>query len=301
MKMHIRQTRYGKWFSLLACSALCAGGILSAGGFVGAASAVEVQWDFDNAALTPNYNDHTTTMGYRNDATTSAVVTFGTASGFALPAMPGGNATAMQFPAFTAAQGFGLYDLGPANGGGAFINQYTMAWDVLFPSANAWQSLFQTSATNGNDGDFFVRPSGSGGGVGISSNYHGTIGDNTWHRIVAVVDQTVPSMAKYIDGVLVGTTALSGVVDGRWAMHPDGSANVPPAADAFILADEDGDTNLGYISTFYYTDKLVSAETILGWGGADADGIKAVPEPSTYLLALLGVVGALACRRFRRS
>lgn len=286
MKMHIRQTRFGKWFSALTCSVLCAGG------FVGSASAVEVQWDFDNAALAPNYNDHITTMGYRNDATTSAVVSFGTASGFGLPAMPGGNATAMQFPAFTAAQGLGLYDLGPANGGGAFINQYTMAWDVLFPSADAWQSLFQTSPTNGNDGDFFIRPTSSGGGVGISGNYHGTISDNTWHRIVAVVDETVPSMAKYIDGVLVGTTVLGSAVDGRWALSPDGSANAPPAADALILADEDGETNPGYISTYYYTDKIVDAATVASWGGADADGIRTVPEPSTVGLAAMAL-GAL--------
>jgi hypothetical protein len=280
--------------------ALCGYG-MSGCGLIHTANAVEVQWNFDNAALAPDFNDATTSMEYRNGATTSGAVAFGTASGFGLPAMPGGNAAAMRFPAFGPTQGLGLYDLGPNNGGGSDINQFTMAWDILFPDSNAWQSLLQTAATNVNDGDFFVRPSGSGGGIGTIGSYDGTIANNTWYRVVAVFDTTVPSVSKYIDGVLVGTTVLNDGVDARWSLYPDGSSNNNPDADSFILTDNDGDTNAGYISMFYYTDRAVDAATVASWGGADADGVKNVAEPSTAVLAILGLAGALAGRRGWRS
>ena len=114
------------------------------------AQAVEVEWGFDSAALTPVFNDHTTTMTYYNGATTSAAVAFGTVSSFGIPAMPGGDATVMQFPTFTPAQGLALYDMGPSSGGGLFVNKYTMAWDILLTNIAVGPShtaLFQTSPT----------------------------------------------------------------------------------------------------------------------------------------------------------
>ncbi len=257
------------------------------------AAAVEVGWTFDNAALTPEFNDHTTTMVYLNGATTSDVVDFGTASGFGLQAMPGGDAKVMSFPAFSNAQGLALYDLGHANGllangsPALYINRYTMAWDILVPNVNFnWFSFYQTTADNTAtfpvaDGDFFIRP--TDGGIGIIGDYHSSIPSNEWHRVVMVIDASALdpetlqprslTMDKYIDGMPVGTTILNSPTDFRWSMYTDDDVNPPPTADAFILTDNDGDTNAGYISAFYYTDRVVDATTIMGWGGPKAFGL----------------------------
>lgn len=267
----------------------------------GRATAVEVSWSFDDSTLTPRFNNHTTSMVFLNGAATSDAVSFGPASSFGLPAMPGGDATVMQFPAFSNAQGLALYDLGPANGvvntaapadppvysPAIYINQYTMAWDILVPNVNAnWFSCYQTTANNTStstnaDGDFFIRP--SDGGIGISGTYDGAVTSGEWHRIVAVVDATAqdpvtlaprsPTLTKYIDGVLVGTNTLISGADGRWAMYTDTNENPPPTADAFILTDNSGDTNEGYISAFYYTDRVVDPADIAAWGGPKAFGL----------------------------
>nr|MBP8261890.1 hypothetical protein [Verrucomicrobiota bacterium] len=53
-----------------------------------------------------------------------------------------------------------------ANGGGSFLNQYTLIMDVMFPSRpTGWAVLWQTNPGNSNDGDWFINASG---GLGIS-------------------------------------------------------------------------------------------------------------------------------------
>ena len=50
------------------------------------------------------------------------------------------------------------------------------------------RALWQTSQCNANDADLFVD---SGNGIGTSSTYHGTILDDTWHRVAFVFDLTL--------------------------------------------------------------------------------------------------------------
>lgn len=254
------------------------------------ASAVETEWSFDNNTLAPKSTNHPiTTMTFLLD--TETAVTFGTASSYGLPAMPGGNATAMHFDGFTPSRGLAVYDIAPPNGTlpdmtpALKVNSYTMAWDILITDVagmpnsigdpdNSFMSFFQTLPDNSNDGDFFLREDG---GIGISGNYDGAIQSNTWTRVVLSIDPVGHFFNKYIDGVLVEAQAHANAdFDLRWALFPDGSANDPPFADFFLLADEDNETTDGYISNFYFTDHVVDSETIAAWGGADADGI--VPD-----------------------
>jgi hypothetical protein len=205
------------------------------------------------------------TVDYYNGARTSNTVSFGTASSFGLPALPGGDATVMRFPAFAPDQGLLLEPASGANGGGNYINQYTMIWDLFIPDVSAnWTSLYNTSATNSNDGDFFIRQDG---GIGISGVYHGKVNSGQWHRIAVVLDLVAGTMAKYIDGVHVATQAASGV-DGRWSMYTTGHG-----IKTYLLTDEDNETNSGYISSFCFVDKALDASTIAGLGGPDADGV----------------------------
>ncbi len=250
------------------------------------AIATDVQFDFGGdlgASVGPG------TLGYFNGATTSGAVSFGTASGFGLSALPGGDATVMSFSAFAPDQGLTLDTGCGPNGGGGDINQYTMIWDLLIPSfVSSYSSLYNTSSTNSNDGDFFIRQDN---GIGISSQYHGTINANTWYRIGISVDLTTSTMSKYIDGALVNIQTLSSGVGGRWSVWPTGTS------PNLILADEDGETNAGYINSFYFADRALTDSEIAAFGGPDSNGV--VPEPATGLLLLTGA--SLISARRRRS
>jgi len=206
------------------------------------------------------------TLDYYNGARTSGTVSFGTASSFGLPALAGGDATVLSFPAFAPDQGLLLEPASSANGGGEYINQYTMIWDILIPNVGAnWFSFYNTNATNSNDGDFFIRA--SDGGIGISGQYHGTVNSGQWHRIALVIDLVAGTMAKYIDGVHVATQGVGGV-DGRWAMY-----TTDHGVKTFLLTDENNETNQGYISSFWFADRALDASTIAAFGGPDADGV----------------------------
>jgi len=96
------------------------------------------------------------------------------------------------------------------NGGGAFLNRYTLLMDVMFPSRpTGWAVLYQTSPANDNDGDWFIEP---GGGIGISSNYGGSVPDGTWNRL-ALADRSYDA--------LKGADALAVVTEWNEFREPD--------------------------------------------------------------------------------
>jgi hypothetical protein len=194
----------------------------------------------------------------------SGAVTFGTASSFGLPALPGGNASVMQFPAFTPSQGLAFDPASAASGGGNMVNQYTMIWDLLVPNvaASGYTCLYQADGTNGSDGELFINGSG---GIGVHGNYTGAVTSNQWHRIAVVVDLVTQTMARYIDGVPVDAMGLESAVDGRHA--------VGASPKTLLLTDDDNETNAGYISCFYFTDSLLSDAEIAAFGGPTADGV----------------------------
>ena len=66
----------------------------------------------------------------------------------------------MSFPATTPTQGYVMTHGIAPNGGGSYVNHYTLIMDIMFPAASSgqWRSLFQTNPGNSNDGDLFVNP-----------------------------------------------------------------------------------------------------------------------------------------------
>ena len=140
-----------------------------------------------------------------------------------------------------------MYHGAAPNGGGAYVNQYTLVFDIYYPlsSDRTWRSLWQTATGNGNDGDLFV---GNGNGIGISSVYEGNVTAGEWHRIAAAFDLTGPGspvLTKFIDGVKVGnqTGGLSGM-DGRFALD----------TSALVFADNDGDVAEAYVSSIQFSN-----------------------------------------------
>lgn len=196
--------------------------------------------------------------------------------------------------AFGSSSNRGIYfDTGvQPNGGGAYINDYTIIFDIQLPQGYGWHSLYQTNHANTNDGDLFARPEASGGGVGISGVYHGTIVPGTFQRYAFTFNSGVAGveLKKYIDGVLVGTQNLSSGVDGRWALY---STDDSFFQGLYLIADNDGDVSAGSIGAFLFEDRVYSDAEIEALGPA---AFNTIPEPSALLLLAIGVLGSIRRR-----
>jgi hypothetical protein len=98
----------------------------------------------------------------------------------------------------------------PPNGGGSYVNQYTVIMDVLFPAGgnpnNSWIALLSTNYDTYNDADWYINDPDLG--MGIGGDYTDPLNPlrftrDTWHRIVLVIDLAASySYRSYIDGVL---------------------------------------------------------------------------------------------------
>ncbi len=224
-------------------------------------AAVTGQWDFNSSNFTATVGTDLSDFGVTPATFTTATI-------------GGGNAVVMNFPAADATQGFIMpHGIAP-NGGGSYVNQYTLVMDIMYPvaSAGTWRGLWQTSAGNANDGDLFANPDN---GIGVEGSYSGVLLPDTWHRVAFVFDLTLPAnrLKKYIDGTLVGAQNLGSGVDGRFSLDPT----------ALLFTDEDGETAAGFVNSIQIHDVPLTDTDIFALGKATAAGIPAVIPVFTNL------------------
>jgi hypothetical protein len=199
------------------------------------------QWDFNSGNLAATVGQD---LQYF-DTAVAGDTTFGTTTSFGISDINGVPANVMHFsPAIFPWGGYKAFHGAAPNGGGAYVNQYTLVYDLYYP-ASAWRSLWQTDLTDLNDGDLFINATD---GLGIGGVYDGVVGAGAWHRIALAIDLGglgAPVLTKFIDGVKVGnqTTGLSGR-DGRFSLDPA----------ALFFADEDGDQSETYVSSLQFSN-----------------------------------------------
>lgn len=163
----------------------------------------------------------------------------------------------------------------PSNGGGRFLNRYTLVLDVLFEDrspSGGWAALLQTDPANASDADWFVNPAG---GLGISGQYGGSVPDGAWHRLGLVVDLVAGTLSSYVDGtrtVRIGGLAL----DGRFALQPA----------ALLFADEDAENAAGWIASLQVRDEALDDLAMAFLGGPSAAGIPRASPPPPAPVAL---------------
>ena len=268
-------------------------------GFCAAAPAAlgaQFMWNFGQGNLAPAFEDGgTVSLSPFNGA--DGKLSFGTTGG-AVPSPAAGPVTYLQALRFDDPGNAGLgmdYTGVAANGGGAYVNDFTVAYDVYIPSIN-WTPFFNTDPTNGNDNDadFYVAPDGAVGIAALGYSAPGVIQPNNWHRIVFSHDRTNNAVRYHVDGIEVFEGA-AGPLDQRYSLY----ASNNPGADLALLGEGDGTgnyTNDMYIASVYFADRAFSAAEAAALGGVQPGGI-IVPEPGT--LSCIGFAGILVLRRRR--
>lgn len=179
------------------------------------------------------------------------------------------------------------------NGGGTYVNEFTLLFDMKYPtpSAGQWMCFYQTSSTNSNDGDFFVQ-SGTGKlGVAVTGYSTRVTKAETWYRVVVSVDNG-SFYRIYVDGELWLQGSVQ-PVDGRFSLDPT----------VLLFADEDGEDAEMHVTTAAIWDTPLSDNEIFGLGRVgdpvgDTIGSTNVAElsvfeknstPQTFQVQLTGV------------
>ena len=196
--------------------------------------------------------------------------TFGTASALGLPAVGKTDDIILGFPAATPGEG---YLVQPA-AGDAVVGSYSLVFDLLIPddAAGTYGALFQIGTGNTDDADFFLKKlTAETAGIGIDSQYDGSLTLGDWHRVAFTVADNGDGSAtllKYIDGTQVGAQAVDSA-----------RFSIDRAEGFLILTDNDGETFPGQLGSFLFVDRSFSAVEVAALGQADANGILAqAPE-----------------------
>ena len=172
-------------------------------------------------------------------------------------AAPGADIPVLNYSAFDADEGL----LVTLPEGASDLTSFTMVWDLQLSQLGGFQALLQLGVENTSDTDFCIR---GDGGIGISGNYAGSVTPGVWTRIALSLSDNGDgnsTLAKYIDGVLVGTQT---VPTARFTLDAD--------TGFLLMSDEDGEVAPGYLAHFGLADRALSASEIAALGGVDADG-----------------------------
>ncbi|WP_157089868.1 family 16 glycoside hydrolase, partial [Bosea sp. WAO] len=198
-----------------------------------------------------------------------------TTAAHGIAALPGttGDAKVTYLPKLSQADGGVLVKLDVAPG--TVAKSYSLVYDLMItPGVASYFSFLQTDLTNTSDQDLAMKNvNGSRGGIGINSDYEGTVNYGAWHRIAFTITDRGDNVliTKYIDGVKVGDTVQSG---GNYARY-----QIDMSKGFLLFADESGETWPGYASSFLFTDKVLNDAEIAALGGVKAGGIMEV-KPS---------------------
>lgn len=140
------------------------------------------------------------------------------------------------------------------NGGGSYVNEYTLQFDFKVESLGNWYCFFQTNPQNSNDGDCFINPYGN---IGVAATSYTTdvISAGQWYRLVIAADNG-SRFTYYLDGVPVNQAIIQ-EIDGRFALDPL----------LLLFADENGEDNTIIVSQVAIWDQPLTDDQVAELGG----------------------------------
>jgi hypothetical protein len=124
----------------------------------------------------------------------------------------------------------------PANGGGSWVNEYSLMIDFKVPSIGVWYCFFQTNYQNTNDGEAFINTAGQLGVAATGYSLY-TILPNEWYRLIISADLG-SGYKYYLDGQLLQDGGAQ-ILDGRFSLYPQGNQN-----QVLFFADDNAEDNL---------------------------------------------------------
>jgi len=164
-----------------------------------------------------------------------------------------------------------------ANGGGSYVNEYTLIFDIIIDDPD-WLPLYNTGSDNYNEAELWIR---SDGAVGAGTyTAPGVVPEDTWTRLVITrrVQGGKCYRNIYADGSLVSENHDSDSIDGNLSLYTNTSQ---PEGQFTILSDSDdyiyGGCRLG---NFAFTSEAMSDVNIAALGGYDAAGIGLGEDPN---------------------
>jgi hypothetical protein len=140
------------------------------------------------------------------------------------------------------------------NGGGAYVNSYTLQVDFMVQDLGSWYTFFQTAPANDNDGDCFINTTGH---IGVAAtgytNY--VVNPNEWYRLVVSVKNGT-HYRYYLDGMPVLDGQIQSL-DGRFSLEPT----------LLLFGDNDGDDGTIDVAEVAIWDKPLTAYQVQTLGG----------------------------------
>ena len=234
-------------------------------------NAAVYEWTFENGDLSPALGSGVLSVA---DVATAGLTAFGTSDGSTVPHMGGQPAKYLRAPAFTA-PGNGYHvtftETGP-NGGGVYINQFTMVFDVLIPAPLNWCALFNTNPGNANDADFYVSPTGQVGIGSLGYSAGGVVTAGQWHRIAFVANLAAANVRYYVNGTSVFSGSAGTGLDGRHSLY----SNEDPGPDILLFNEGEGAgvyTHEILLGSFAFIGRTLSPSEVQALGGPRAEGI----------------------------
>jgi len=241
------------------------------------------EWTFEGGDLTPVVGEGV--LEFADGQATAELTQWGTSDGDIVPHLDGKPTRYLRVPAFAeTANGYQLtLTRSHPNGGGRYLNQYTIIWDLLIPQSLGWIPLFNTNPQNANDADFYIDPSGRLGIGPIGYSPNGSVQSDRWHRIAFAANLEEGEVTYYVDGepVFSGPADL----DGRHSLYSE--ADTGPD----LLLFNEGDTSGVYthevlLGGFFISDRALDSDEMRDLGGPKAHGITA-PISSLELFGVL--------------
>ncbi len=248
-------------------------------------------WDFSNELQAVIGTD----LLYLDGAggATEGATEFGTTTSLEIPDLPDGPANVMKAGHIGANPNYGFlanHGVKP-NGGGTFVNQYTLIYDIYLTGVGGgWVSL--ANFDKSGDGDVFWRRNdgglGQGGGGYEPDDPEVKVNREEWHRVILTFDLAAGKYDKYVDGVYHSSQANAGL-DGRQAARPA----------IWLFNDNDGENGEVVVSAIQIRDGYMTDSEAAALGGASANGIplpvKAQPIRGLWTFEngdLSGTIGA---------
>jgi hypothetical protein len=217
------------------------------------------QWDFSDGLRATIGSDL-----LFNDEVSESDTLFGTTTSFEIADIGGEPAEVMYVP-FGSRVGYKLLHGIAPNGGGRYVNRYTLLMDVMRVGEGGASAIIQASPTkNPGDATFFWQGGNMGQGGG-GYNGDGTFTPDEWHRIGFAVDLADEKViTKWVDGVLQDEWRPQNKDHIRRAMEPE----------TILFYDVD-ERSEWYVNSIQIFDGKLSDEEMEALGGPSAEGFEA--------------------------